>query len=313
MGKIHQLILSYGVEEAKALIADKAERQCIDTAYAVMSDEEQRIGVMHAGFAMTALPHKAVEDTVWVRQGGAVRLLVESGLDPDRVPIGLPYGASARMILLYLQTEAVRTKSREVELGRSMNQWLTVMGADNGGNGYRLIREQSRRLSLCRLTFYRVTDAATFVTNGSFIRSAILPTEGREQLKLWQDSVKLDEGFYQSLIEHPLPLREAAIKELSRRSMAIDIYVWLAYRLHKLSRRTPITWKALHEQFGAGFNRLRAFREKFREPLILALAAYPEAKVSIDEAGMVLYPSAPPVPEGRTSSIARLPLRQARA
>jgi hypothetical protein len=239
-----------------------------------------------------------------------VRLLVESGLGPDRVPIGLPYGASARMILLYLQTEAVRTKSREVELGRSMNRWLTMMGVDNGGKGYRLIREQSRRLSLCRLTFYRVTDAATFVTNGSFVRSAILPTDGGEQLRLWQESVKLDEGFYQSLIEHPLPLRETAIKEVSRRSMAIDIYIWLAYRLYKLPRPTPITWKALHEQFGAGFSRLRAFREKFREPLALALAAYPEARVSIEESGMVLYPSAPPVPEGRASPTARLPLRQ---
>jgi hypothetical protein len=310
MGEIHQLILTHGVHGAKALITDKAERQCIDAACAVMSDEEQRIGVMHAGFAMTALPHKAVKDTVWVRQGGAVRLLVESGLGPDRVPIGLPYGASARMILLYLQTEAVRTKSREVELGRSMNHWLTAMNVDNGGKGYRLIREQSQRLSLCRLTFYRVTDAATFVTNGSFVRSAILPTDGGEQLRLWQESVKLDEGFYQSLIEHPLPLREAAIKELSRRSMAIDIYVWLAYRLHKLPRQTPVTWRALHEQFGAGFNRPRAFREKFRKPLALALAAYPEARVSIEESGMVLYPSAPPILERRTSPTARLPLRQ---
>jgi hypothetical protein len=313
MAKIHQLILDHGIEGAKALIINKLERQCIDTACAVMSDEEQRIGIMHAGFAMTALPHKAVEDTVWIRQGGAIRLLVESGLSPDRRPIGLPYGASARMILLYLQTEAIRTRSREVELGRSMNHWLTAMGVDNGGRGYHLIREQSRRLSLCRLTFYRVTDAATFVTNGSFVRSAILPTEGGEQLHLWQESIKLDEGFYQSLIEHPLPLRETAIKEISRRSMAIDIYVWLAYRLHKLPQRTQITWKALYEQFGAGFTRLRAFREKFREPLALALAAYPEAKVSIDEVGMLLYPSAPPVPEGRIWRAARLPLRQAKA
>jgi hypothetical protein len=278
-----------------------------------MSDEEQRIGIMHAGFAMTALPHKAVGDRVWVRQGGTVRLIVESGLDPDRAPIGLPYGASARMILLYLQTEAVRTRSREVELGRSMNQWLTAMGVDNGGKGYRLIREQSKRLSLCRLTFYRVTDTTTFVTNGSFVRSAILPTDGSSQLQLWRESVKLDEGFYQSLIDHPLPLREAAIKEISRRSMAIDVYIWLAYRLHELSRPISISWKALQDQFGAGFNRLRAFREKFREPLALALAAYPEAKISIDEAGMILYPSAPPVPQGRVSATSHLPLRQARA
>jgi Plasmid encoded RepA protein len=306
MGTVHQLILTHGVDGAKALTADKAERRCIDAACAVMSDEEQRIGVMHAGFAMTALPHKAVQDTLWVRQGGAVRLIVESGVGPDRLPIGLPYGANARMILLYLQTEAVRTRSREVELGRSMNQWLGAMGIDNGGKSYRLIREQSRRLSLCRLTFYRVTDAATFVTNGSFVRSAILPSSGGDQLQFWQESVKLDEGFYQSLIEHPLPLREAAIKKVSRRSMAIDIYVWLAYRLHMLSRPTPVSWKALHEQFGAGFNRLRAFREKFREPLALALAAYPEAKTSIDEVGMVLYPSEPPVPESRPSTAVRL-------
>jgi hypothetical protein len=307
MGAVHQLILTRGIDGAKASTADKAERRCIDAACAVMSDEEQRIGVMHAGFAMTALPHKAVQDTLWVRQGGAVRLIVESGTGPDRLPIGLPYGANARMILLYLQTEAVRTRSREVELGRSMNQWLGVMGIDNGGKSYRLIREQSRRLSLCRLTFYRVTDAATFVTNGSFVRSAILPSAGEgDQLQLWQESVKLDEGFYQSLIEHPLPLREAAIKKVSRRSMAIDIYVWLAYRLRTLSRPTPVSWKALHEQFGAGFNRLRAFREKFREPLALALAAYPEAKTSIDEVGMVLYPSEPPVPEGRPSTAVRL-------
>jgi TPP-dependent indolepyruvate ferredoxin oxidoreductase alpha subunit len=60
------------------------------------------------------------------------------------------------MILLYLQTEAVRTRSREVELGRSMNQWLKSMGIEVGGKSYRLVREQSHRLSLCRLTFYRV-------------------------------------------------------------------------------------------------------------------------------------------------------------
>ena len=72
------------------------------------------------------------------------------------------------MILLYLQTEAVKTRSREIELGRSMNHWLTSMGIDNGGKTYKLVREQSKRLSLCRLTFYKETPNATLVTNGSF-------------------------------------------------------------------------------------------------------------------------------------------------
>jgi hypothetical protein len=92
-----------------------------------MFDEHQRVGIMHAGFAMTALPHKAVDETQWLRQGGGIKLLVESGTGPDMRPVGIPFGSIARMILLYLQTEAVKTRWREIELGRSMNQWLASM------------------------------------------------------------------------------------------------------------------------------------------------------------------------------------------
>jgi hypothetical protein len=37
-----------------------------------------------------------------------------------------------------------------------------------------------------------------------------------------------------------------------------------------------------------------------KEPLALALAAYPEARVEVDdETGLTLHPSQPPVPERR--------------
>jgi hypothetical protein len=309
MGQVHQLILTQGIEQAKAQSLDPLERQCIETAFAVMSDTEQQLGFMHAGFAMTALPHRAVPDPVWIRQGANVRLKLESGTDPRDRPVGLPYGAVARIILLYLQTRAVKTKSREIELGRSMRLWLTSMGLETGGENYRLVREQSRRLSLCRLTFYNVLETATVITNGSFVRTAIIPHEEEgEQLALWQEAVRLDEGFYQSLIDHPLPLREAAIRQIARRSMAIDIYIWLAYRLHKLDKPLLITWKALYGQFGAGFQRIRAFREKLKEPLALALAAYPEAFVELDNVGVRLHPSPPPVAEqfSRGATILRI-------
>ena len=202
------------------------------------------------------------------------------------------------MILIYLQTEAVKTRSREIELGRSMNQWLTSMGIDNGGKTYKLVREQSKRLSLCRLTFYKETPNATLVTNGSFVRDAILPTRDGDQLPLWREAVRLDEGFFASLIEHPMPVREAAIRQIGSRSMAIDVYIWLAYRLHQLAKPMPISWAGLFSQFGAGYTHSWHFKAKFREPLMLALAAYPEASVTTDDdAGLILYPSPPPVPE----------------
>jgi hypothetical protein len=272
------------------------ERQAVETAFSVLTDTDRRIGIMHAGFAVTALPHKATTEREWVRQGAGIKLRIESGKDAVDKEVGLPYGSIARMILLYLQTEAVRTNSRTVELGRSMHRWLTDMGIGTGGNNYRLVREQSRRLSLCKLTFYRASESGTQISNGSFVRDAILPPTGlSDQPTLWTETVTLDEGFYASLLAHPLPVREAAIREIAHRSTAIDIYIWLAYRLHRLEGAIPISWSALHEQFGAGYAAVRQFRAKFAEPLQLALAAYPEAHVSIDDTGLTLYPSPSPV------------------
>jgi hypothetical protein len=246
--------------------------------------------------------HKRTGDPVWERDGGQVKLLVESGLDSSKQPIGIPYGSIARMILLYLQTRAVKTRCREVELGASMNAWLTAMNIPVGGKTYQIVREQSRKISRCRLTFFRRTSGAELVTNGAFVRDAILPLDpdASDQMSLWQERVRLDEGFYQSLIEHPLPLRETAIKQISNRSMAIDLYVWLAYRLHILKDPVEIHWPALRRQFGEGYKELRFFRRDMLPSLKLALAVYPEAHVNIDEkAGVTLYPSPPPVPERR--------------
>lgn len=300
MGEVHQLLIARGLQEARNAVPwDKTERLCVEAAHAVLSDENGRIGVAHAGFAMAALPHKKTTDAVWERDGGPIKLLVESGLDINKQAVGIPYGCIARMILLYLQTQAVKTRSRDIELGASMNAWLTAMNISVGGNTYRIVREQSRRISRCRLTFFRRSGNAELVSNGAFVRDAILPIDpDSTQPQLWQDSVRLDEGFYQSLIDHPLPLREAAIRQISSRSLAIDLYVWLAYRLHVLTAPIDVSWPALKGQFGHEYSALRFFRRDFQPPLKLALSVYPEARVEVDDRkGLTLYPSPPPVPE----------------
>jgi hypothetical protein len=299
MNKVHRLIEKHGLNEAKAMAETNADRLAVEAAAAVMADEEQRMGITHAGFAMTSLPHKRTDLKVWKREAGPVTLLLESGIEADETPVGIPYGSIARMILLYLQTQAVKTQSREVELGGSMNAWLGNMGIAAGGKTYQLVREQSRRLSRCRLTFFRRADKTDRVVNGAFVRESIVPTDPMdEQLSLWQPRVVLDEGFYQSLVEHPLPLREAAIKEISSRSMTLDLYVWLAYRLHALREPMPITWAALYSQFGGGYERPRDLKPRLIEALKLALAVYPEAQLEVDETkGLTMLPSPPPVVE----------------
>ena len=116
------------------------------------------------------------------------------------------------------------------------------------------------------------------------------------QIPLWQERVRLDEGFYQSLIEHPLPLRETAIKQISSRSMAIDLYVWLAYRLHVLTISRDWVASAA-EAVRGGLQRAAFLPADVLPSLKLALAVYPEAHLEVDErSGLTLYPSPPPVP-----------------
>ena len=77
--------------------------------------------------------------------------------------------------------------------------------------------------------------------------------------------------------------------------MALDVYAWLAYRLHVLVKPTPVSWKALKQQFGAGFNRLGNFKATFTSNLRLAMAVYRDARVEEDKGSLILHPSKPPV------------------
>ena len=138
MSEIHQLIFRHGVEGARTMAGTKAERHAIDAAALILAEEESRLGITHAGFAMTSLPHKRIEEELWKREGHRTTLLVESGRDRQGKPVGIPYGSIARLILLYLQTEAIRTNSPEVELGRSMKSWMSRMSLTTGGKTYRL-------------------------------------------------------------------------------------------------------------------------------------------------------------------------------
>jgi Plasmid encoded RepA protein len=94
-----------------------------------------------------------------------------------------------------------------------------------------------------------------------------------------------------------VPLDERAIAALANSPLALDVYAWLAQRLHRIPEGKPqrVSWKALSEHFGNGYTRLRAFRAGFLEVLALVHAQYRAAKVEADDAGLELRHSLPPV------------------
>jgi hypothetical protein len=296
---IPRLVLVHGRDRAREMVEPK-RRLLVDIAAEVLADENQKIGISYTGFCLTSLPHKKLaDDQTWEKKGHRVTLWVEPGRMKIRgkpVTYGVPYGARARMILLYLQTQAVRTGSREVELGRSMRDWMERMGLAIGGETARSLREQAARISACTLKFFWDDEEREGWARGAIVSSGLrFKIPETEQGSLWEDRVVLDEMFWTALRSHPVPLLEAAIRQLRDRSMSLDIYVWLAWRLHQLDKPTPISWSAVYSQFGAGFKATKHFKPAFADALAAAVAAYPEARVELDEAGVTLHASRPPV------------------
>ena len=300
---VRKLVLVHGRDKARAMV-EPEKKALVDIAAHVLGDEAGKIGISYSGFCLTGLPHKALPDEqVWEKRGHRVTLLVTPGQLPGRggktAYVGVPYGSRARMILLYLQTQAIRTGSREVELGRSMRDWLGRMGLSWGGNTGKQLREQAARIAACNLRFSWEGDDTDGWVRGGFVKAGLRfhdrPHEDSRQSSLWEDRVVLDETFYEALQQHPVPLQEAALKELADRSLSLDIYIWLAYRLHSLDRATPVRWAALSDQFGGSYARRRDFIREFRKALAPAVTAYPEAKVEVEDDGLILHPSRSPV------------------
>jgi hypothetical protein len=92
-----------------------------------------------------------------------------------------------------------------------------------------------------------------------------------------------------------VPVEDAAIRAISNNSQALDIYAWLAYRLHALNKPTTVSWAALKIQFGTGVGRMDNFKPRFLDNLHLALAVYRSAKVEVEASGLLLRQSVPPV------------------
>jgi len=304
MGQIHDLVTRHGRLEARKLVAAD-EAKLVDLAAEVLGDENATMGFTYSGFCMASLPHRALEtNKEWMRKSDDFSLVIEPGKlfkhgEDVGTEYGVPYGPRARMILLYLQSEAIRTNSREVERGASMNRWLNRMEIGVGGKTYRAFREQELRISACRLTF-----AFKRGNREGFMRDSIIdgamnlfdPNDDGSQGRLWRETVLLGENFFKSLKEHPVPLWDGAIARLANQSLAIDIYCWLAYRLHVLNKPTSLSWQAVFRQFGASYTELRHFRPRFIDSLKTAMAVYPDARVTIDdEAGLMLHPSPAPV------------------
>lgn len=85
--------------------------------------EARALGFMPRILVLTTLPHRRPTTDRFERANGRYSLRLEA-----RRSIGLPYGLYPRLILIYLATQAVCTKSPEIDLGRTPNDLAHRLG-----------------------------------------------------------------------------------------------------------------------------------------------------------------------------------------
>lgn len=305
MARLHTLIQDNGRQAVLDLAYD---RRVVDAAAGYLSTEDVEIGFLFSGWAYTPLPHRRLkDDETWTVRTDHASVVVQPGLfvpdDGEPVPVGVPYGSRARLILLYLQTQAIKTQTREVELGHNLTNWMRRMNIPKGGKSYADVKEQANRIARCRLSFQFKQGSVSALVNQHILDQAVFNGDPSSKNGSFAESVKISEGYYEQLKRHPLPVEDAAVRQISNNSMAIDLYIWLAYRLHALNKPTQVTWKSLHIQFGSGYGRLDNFKIRFKESLALALAVYPDADVKDGSTGIILGPSRPPISAKTKSAI----------
>jgi hypothetical protein len=279
---------------------------------AASSAPEDSLGFQARLWAQVALPYRNPGDVpFWERRNGALSLSIQPALlrENGRTVTGYPYGLIPRLLLVWMATEVVRTRERQLVLGPSLRQFteqLGLGGATGGRTGsITRLREQIQRLAGSRITVMdeRVTDGRS----RNLMASIQVATEwdlwfsksdGGQQ-PLWPSSVTLSQEFFESIIAAPLPIRLdhlAALRQMHSSGMSIDIYVWLAARMYTLRQPVTITWTDLAKQFGADYTRTRDFAAQFRSQLALVQLVYTTLRADVGPKGITLYPSPTPIP-----------------
>ena len=263
--------------------------------------EAGSLGYMARVLVQATMPHKKFNGDVFERRNGAFSMAIIA-----HPGMGLPYGTYPRLLLTWLTTEAVKTKTSELVLGPTLSGFMSQLGLLPTGGRWGTIsrlRDQMRRLFSSTISCAMVAATEDMgMRMGVALKYRLWwDPKSPDQAALWLSTVTLSQDFFREIVDRPVPIDMRALLGLKRSPMALDIYCWLTYRLSYLKKKTEIPWPALQTQFGAGYPETPQgqwnFKYNFLKHLRSVLVVYPEAKVADSSHGLLLKPSKPHVPQ----------------
>ena len=268
------------------------------------SEADPDLGFMARLLALCSLPRTNPGQRYrYVRRNGPYTLVMSAtGLNK------LPFGNLPRLLLAWVCTEAVRTQSRELVLGRSLSQFMRTLGivSDSGGSRGELtrLRNQMKRLFRCTVSLiYEDERGDASISSSVADRTEFWWNKRKpDQTSLWESKIYLGEQFFNEIISHPVPIDMNTLTSLKRCSLGIDLYLWLSYRIFSLRAPLRLSWRQLYQQFGtdpakASDKRIiKIFRRQALRELQKIKLAWPDLNYSTAPGLLILHPSTPSIP-----------------
>ena len=170
----------------------------------------------------------------------------------------LPFGNLPRLILAWVCSEAVRTRSRELVLGKSLSEFMRTLGVySSSGEKHTRLRNQMKRLFGCTVSMI-YEDKLGFTRVSSFVadKHEFWWNEHKpNESSLWESKIHLGEALFNEIVNHPVPLNLNTLAALKRSALGLDLYLWLVYRTFPLRAPLRLSWPLLYSQFGATLTR----------------------------------------------------------
>ena len=215
-------------------------------------------------------------------------------------PIGIPYGNIPRVVLLFLCSEAIRTKSREINLGNNLSTFLRELGLySSGGQKGDITRfkEQMKRLVASKIQFqYSGRNSEAGFDASIAKKYFFFWDDDPEQSTLFDNKIVLDADFYEEITSSRIPIHLGVITALKSSSFALDLYSWLTYRVSYLEEPATITWKELEQQVGADYSDPNNFRKRAISVLAQIKMVWVGLEYEKVRGGFILKPCDPSVP-----------------
>jgi hypothetical protein len=273
---------------------------------------ESRLDVsfLHKSFCVAGLPLRRPRETmeVYSRNDDRFALTIHPHkiILPGGAPceIGVPWGAKGRLLIMWANTEvkdpARRQDDRWLEIGR-IKEWMAQVGIKINGLNIAATKDQLIRLAFSQFTMVLRDAASTLFKADRLIEGGVFPDDdlvhyarGEMDKVRWPLGLELSQKAFERFSNNAIPVPTARLAEVSNSAMAIDIFMFLCYRLPLLGQQESqmVPWRDLIAQFG---NREAPskFRDTFNASIKAALRAYPEAKVDLTHEGLVLHYSDP--------------------